>query len=200
MKNSFENMVVEEKVRAWLNRIAPLKNNYRYTIRYNFYSNYVSIRILDPMCQYCKLDIAMRDANELDPWINITKINVILSFLSEFNTAYMLKGFALENILNLEKIPDSAYNKYVYITLNNIIFLKNSHLNHVNKNGIFIHKSNLELAEEKLKFYNLHKTEFTHKDLYVSKQYYKNERLSRFTRFISEDCFQLYTLLKLKGI
>lgn len=200
MQNSFENMVVEEKVRTWLNRIAPLKKNYRYTIRYNFYSNYVSIRILDFMCQYCKLDIAMRDANELDPWINITKINVVLSFLSEFNTAYMLKGFALENILNLEKIPDSAYNRYVYTTLNNIVFLKNARLNHVNKNGIFVHKSNLELAEEKLKFYGLHKAEFTHEDLYVSKQYYKNERLSRFTRFISDDCFQLYTLLKLKGI
>ena len=200
MENSFENIVVEEKVRTWLNRIAPLKNDYKYTIRYNFYSNYVSIRILDSMCQYCKLDIAMRNANELDPWCNITKINVVLSFLSEFNKTYTLRGFALENILTLEKIPDSVYNRYVYTTLNNIIFLKYAFLNHVNKNGIFIHKSNLELAEEKLKFYNLHKTEFTHEDLYVSKQYYKNEQLSRFTRFISDNCFQLYTLLKLKGV
>ena len=85
MKNSFENIVIEEKVKTWLNRIAPLKNNYRYIIGYNFYSNCVKIRISDPMCQYCKLDIAMCDANELDPQINITKINVVLSFLSEFN-------------------------------------------------------------------------------------------------------------------
>ena len=200
MKNSFENIVIEEKIRTWLNKIAPLKKGYRYSTGYNVHSNYVRIHILDYMCQRCNLDIAMQNANELDLWSNTTKINAVLSFLSEFNKVYVLKGFVLENILTLEKIPDSAYNRYVYTTLNNIIFLKHAFLNHVNENGIFIHKLNLELAEEKLKFYNLHKAGFTYEDLYISKQYYKNEGLSRFTRFISDDCFQLYTLLKLKGI
>ena len=191
-KCNFDDIVSEEKIKTWINNIAPLKPGYKYIIirglaavSYEKAFGWM-INIINAKDGNCRLEDAMESAYDIDPLTNLRKIDIMLNyFLNCFGSAYLIKEKVLDNIMKNEDVPEKAYERYVNFILDLSVNWKFKDINLVNSDGLFIHRKNIKQAEKDLALYKLEKVKIN----------------ADYTQFIyNDDYAKLYTLLKLKNI
>ena len=191
-KYNFDDIIFEEKIKTWINNIAPLRPGYKYIIIHGLAApSYRKsfgwmINIITAKDSNCKLEDAMENAYDIDPWANLRKIDIVLNyFLDCFGSAYFIKEKVFDNIMKNEDVPEKAYERYVNFILDLSVNWKFKDINLVNSDGLFIHRKNIKQAEKDLAIYKLKKVK-TNAD---------------YTQFIyNDDYAKLYTLLKLQNI